>query len=121
MFGQKSVGRFFTSAEDGSIFKFAGQNIADVASGLRSGNISPDELPIQYVVRDGQNIAINNRSLLALRRAGLDPAVTIDVTGDPFAEARITKRLAEMGGAPSDTIRVRGAGSNASYLDWLSC
>jgi hypothetical protein len=70
-------------------------------------------------VRDGQNIAINNRSLLALRRAGVDPTATIDVTGDPFAEARITNRLNEMGGAPSETIRVRGAGSNASYLDWL--
>lgn len=93
-----------------------GQNIADVASGLRSGAISPDELPIQYVARDGQNIAINNRSLLALRRAGLDPTVTVDVSGDAFAEARITNRLAEMGGQPSDTIRVRGAGPNASYF-----
>jgi filamentous hemagglutinin len=119
LFGQRSVGRFFTSEEDGSTFKFAGQNIADVASGVRSGAISPDELPIQYVVRDGQNIAINNRSLLALTRAGVDPTVTVDVTGDPFAEARITNRLNEMGGAPSETIRVRGAGSNASYLDWL--
>lgn len=119
LFGQKSVGRFFTSEEDGSTFKYAGQNIADVASGLRSGAISPNELPIQYVVRDGQNIAINNRSLLALTRAGIEPTVTEDVTGNAFAEARITNRLAEMGGQPSDTIRVRGPARTRTT--WTGC
>jgi filamentous hemagglutinin len=119
-FGQQSVSRTFTTAENGSTFKYVGQRVSDVASRLRSGSISPDELPIEFVVRDGQNIAVNNRSLLALRRAGHDPTVMIDRTGDALIEARTTERLAEMGGAASDTIRVRGAGSNASYLDWLS-
>ena len=119
-FGQKSVSRFFTSAEDGSTWTHAGESIASVASGLRDGSISPDELGIEYVVRDGEMIAINNRSLLALRRAGFEPTQIVDVTGDAFAEKRITQRLAEMGGSGSDTIRVRGAGSDASYLDGLS-
>jgi hypothetical protein len=90
--------------------------VADVASALRRGVISPDELPIEYVVRGGQRIAINNRSLLALRRAGLDPIRTLDLTGDAFAETRLTQRLDEMGGVPSPTIRVRGAGPNASAI-----
>jgi len=72
-------------------------------------------MSIQYVVRDGQKIAINNRSLLALQRAGLDPSVTPDVTADAFNETGITNRLAEMDGQPLDTIRVPGAGPNASY------
>jgi len=43
------VGRTFTSAEEGSTFKHAGESIADVAKGLRGGKIPPDALPIEYV------------------------------------------------------------------------
>ena len=119
LFGQRSVSRIFTTAEEGSTFKYAGWKVADVASGLRSGAISPADVPIQFVARDGQRIAINNRSLLAFRRAGIEPTHTIDMTGAAWAEARISQRLAEMGGSPSSVIRVRGAGTSASYLDPL--
>jgi hypothetical protein len=119
LFGQEGVRRFFTTAEEGSDFVFAGRRVADVASGLRKGSISPDDIPVQYIVRDGRRIAINNRSLLAFRRAGVSPTQTVDVTGNPVMEARLSKRLAEMGGAPSSTIRVRGASKESSYLDLL--
>lgn len=101
-------------------FKYAGQSIAKVASGLRSGAISADELPIEYIVRNGQNIAINNRSLLAFRRAGINPTRLINKTGDELLEARLDERLAEMGGIGSDTIRVRGAGFTASLFEPLT-
>lgn len=101
-------------------FPETGESVADVAAGLRRGSISPSELPIRYIVRDGQRIAINNRFLLALRRGGLDPTATVNVSGNPIFETRLSQRLAEMGGFPSETIRVRGAGSNASFLDWLT-
>jgi hypothetical protein len=109
LFGQRSVSRTFTTAENGSDFKYAGMKISDAAGGLRNGSISPDELPIQY--------AVNNRSLLALVRAGLQPTVTIDVSDDARLVSRVEGRLAEMGGSPSQVIRVRGAGPDASYFD----
>lgn len=87
-----------------------------VANGLRSGRISPDQLPIEFIVRKGQRIAVNNRSLTALRRAGLQPTRTIDVTGDIVKVKRVENRLLEMGGLPSDVIRIRGAGGNASAI-----
>jgi hypothetical protein len=75
---------------------------------------SPNQLPVQVIIRDGQVIAVNNRSLAALRRAGLEPTVTIDVTSDATIFQRVVNRLDEMGGQPSDVIRIRGAGPNAS-------
>jgi hypothetical protein len=33
--------------------------------------------------------------------------------------AAVASRTPAMGGAASDTIRVRGAGPDASFLDWL--
>ncbi|MGH3080705.1 MAG: RHS repeat-associated core domain-containing protein, partial [Gaiellaceae bacterium] len=119
LFGQEGVRRTFTTAEEGSDFIFAGRRVADVASGLRRGTISSDDVPVRYIVRDGHRIAINNRSLLAFRRAGVAPTRTVDVTGNSVLETRLTGRLAEMGGSPSSTIRVRGAGRRASYLDVL--
>ena len=105
-FGQKGVSSSFRHGE------FAGRSIDDVAVGLRNGTISPNQLPIQTVTRDGVQIAVNNRSLLALRKAGLEPTIIKNVTGNPFFEKQITQRLGEMGGAVADdfipVIRVGG-------------
>jgi hypothetical protein len=96
---------------------FAGQRISDVAAGLRSGAISPRRLPVEVVNRDGALYALNNRSTLALRRGGIDPAdwTLRNVTGNPAVERKLSQRLAS-DGIPngSDVIRVRGAGPNAS-------
>jgi hypothetical protein len=119
LFGQKSVSSTFTSPSNSS-FKYAGDSIADVASGLRSGAIHADELPIQYIARNGQNVALNNRSLLALRRAGVEPTRLIDMTGNAELERRLTGRLAEMGGSASDVTRVRGGAPNASLFEPLT-
>ena len=52
-----------------------------VVNGLRKGSISPDRLPIQFIIRDGERIAFDNRSFTALTRAGLNPTKLINVTG----------------------------------------
>lgn len=67
LFGQASVISVFAHGPH------AGRTIGEVAQGLRAGTISPNSLPVGYVVRNGQAIALNNRSLLALRRAGMQP------------------------------------------------
>ncbi len=93
-FGQASVGRRFTRPEK-SDFKYAGWEVEDVAEGLRTGQINPDELPVQFIRRDGVRYAINNRSLKALRMAGMEPTILIDITGHPYYEPELTRRLEE--------------------------
>ena len=114
LFGQRSVGRTFTSVERGSTFEFAGESIADVARGLRAGTISPDQLPVRFVEISGQRVAVNNRSLTALRRAGMEPTRLIDQSDNATAVRQVMGRLREMGNSPSETIRIRGMVPNAN-------
>lgn len=98
---------------------FAGQTIGDVAGGLRAGKIHPGDLPVDVMVRNGETIGLNTRSMLALRRGGIDPADWIlnDVTGVPGMERLLTERLLRnqlTGG--TDVLRITGAGRNASNL-----
>ncbi|MFQ5614669.1 MAG: RHS repeat-associated core domain-containing protein, partial [Anaerolineae bacterium] len=108
-FGQASVGPRFTSPRK-SDFKYAGWKLEDVAGGLRSGQISPDELPVRFIERDGMRYAINNRSLKTLRMAGVEPTILIDITGDPYYEKALTRRLAEANrlGIDLNDIPIRG-------------
>ena len=92
-FAQQGIASVFRNGE------FAGQSLETVANGLRSGIISPNQLPITVVVRDGVAYTLNNRSLMALRMAGLEPTVINNVTGNAIFEAQLTERLAEMGGS----------------------
>ncbi|MEM6958885.1 MAG: RHS repeat-associated core domain-containing protein, partial [Myxococcota bacterium] len=110
LFGQQAVSRTFTPPDGPrpSDFEFAGQPIADVAAGIRRGEISPDQIPVQFVRIEGQGrVAVNNRSLTTLRRAGVEPTRAIEVTS-PLVERRVRSRLREMGGHARDTIRIRG-------------
>jgi hypothetical protein len=91
-FAQRGISAAFRHGE------FAGRSIDEVATGLRAGTISSDQLPINVVVRNGIRYTMNNRSLMALRQAGLEPTVINDVTGNAFFERQLTERLAELGG-----------------------
>lgn len=55
-------------------------------------------------------ITMNNRSLTALSKANMKPTVLIDITGDAANEAKLTQRLSEMGGQPSESILIRKIG-----------
>lgn len=108
-FGQATVRSTFAHGPH------AGKTIGEVAAALRSGAISADSLPIEYVIRNGQAVALNNRSLLALRRAGLEPTITRNMTGDAMAEALLNSHL--QGGLPSYVIRVRGGPPGTSLIE----
>ena len=108
-FGQASVKSHFAHGP------CAGMSIEEVAAGLRAGRIAPDQLPIAFIVGHGERIALNNRSLLALRRAGLAPTRRIDRTGVPQFEKLLDAHLA--GGPPSDCIRVRGGPPGTSRIE----
>jgi len=109
LFGQKSVSPYFS--EKGS---FNGASIESIAQKLPAGEISPDALPIEYIVRDGKMITLNNRSLTALSKAGMQPTQLIDKTGNAFLEKQLTERLSEMGGQPSTTMYIRKLGEIVS-------
>jgi hypothetical protein len=104
-FGQKGISSTFRHGE------FAGKTIDEVAAGLRSGAIKPSQLPIQVVTRNGVQYTINNRSLMALRKAGLDPTDITDVTGIKRFEDELTGRLQEIGEMADDFVpHIRGGG-----------
>lgn len=91
-FGQRAISATFRNGE------FAGRTVASVAEGLQSGAVSPNQLPINVVVRDGVSYTMNNRSLMALRLAGVAPTIINNVTGNAVFERALTQRLAQMAG-----------------------
>jgi len=107
-FGQANVKSTFAHGP------FAGRSIGDVASGLRSGKISPNDLPVEFVIRNGEKVALNNRSLTALRRAGMQPTKMINRTGSARHEKLLDQHLG--GGSPSDFIRIRGGPPGTSNI-----
>jgi hypothetical protein len=103
-FAQKGVSSVFAHGE------FAGMTVDEVAALLRERKVSPNQLPVNVIVREGVAYTLNNRSLTALRLAGEEPTVLVDVTGDPVWERRLTARLNEIGDAigPDFVPIVRG-------------
>jgi len=56
-------------------------------TGLQAGTVAPDQWPIQVIERGGVRSTLNNRSLMALRLAGMAPTSIRNVTGNPMFEA----------------------------------
>src|SRR5262249_15720223 len=99
---------------------FAGKTIGGLANDLRSGAISPQEVPVEYIQGDGARLIVNTRSSLALRRANIPSSkwTLIDRTGDPFTQENIFSRLMRnsLTYKGTDTLRITGLGKDASSL-----
>lgn len=82
----------------------------DVAAALRSGALAPAEVPINYIVRDGQTIILNTRSAQALDAAGIPRSQWngVNKTGDSLFEGLLDGQLSRNRGAPFDTVRPSG-------------
>ena len=78
---------------------FAGQTVGDMAAALRSGVINPANVPIQYIVQDGNTLMLNTRSAQALEQAGIPRVLwnAVDMTGDAAAQARLAAQLQRNG------------------------
>jgi filamentous hemagglutinin len=104
VFAQKTFGQTFSSGG-----KFAGQTIDDVAGSLRSGSMRAGDVPIEYIVRDGNTLMLNTRSAQALQQAGVPRSQwnAVNMTGNAAAEARLTGQLQRnglgSGGIPNPT------------------
>jgi hypothetical protein len=72
----------------------------------------PKDVPIQYIIRDGNTLILNTRSAQALERAGIPRSEwnAIDMTGNPDAEARLTGQLKRNGLTSQGTPTVTSSG-----------
>src|SRR5207249_6042662 len=76
LFGQRGVSPAFSSKG-----RFKGADIDAVVEKLKSGELTPDDLPVEYIWVGGQKVVVNNRSLTALSKAGKQPTKMRDMTG----------------------------------------
>jgi hypothetical protein len=76
-------------SQDSISYRFKdGSTIDDLARGLRSGQINPDDVPpIRLVERDGKLYTLDNRRLEAFRRAGVDIPYRMAMPGEIASEA----------------------------------
>lgn len=88
---------------------FAGRSIPSVANDLRLGTVSPSEVPVGYVTRNGINLIDNTRSSIALQEAGIpmNQWNLVNRTGKPFFENSVTTKLANNGLPNTGTNSVR--------------
>ncbi len=89
-YAQRTFSENFSSAG-----AFAGKTVDEVASALRSGELKASDVPIQYIVKDGQSLILNTRSAQALETAGIPRSqwYAVNMTGDAAAEARLAGQL----------------------------
>lgn len=108
-FAQKTFKSTF-SAEG----KFAGRAVSDVAADLRAGRLAPNQVPIEYIVRDGNTLILNTRSAQALEQAGIprNQWNAVNVTGNAQAEARLTGQLTRNRLTSQGTPTVRPSNGN---------
>jgi RHS repeat-associated protein len=74
---------------------FKNLTIDDVADALRAGTLTPDDVPIDIVVRAGNTLILNTRSAQALTRAGIprENWTVVDRTGNNFYERLVSRQL----------------------------
>jgi RHS repeat-associated protein len=89
---------------------FAGKSVEQVAAALRSGAMKASEVPINYIVRDGETIILNTRSAKALELAGIPRSQWngINQTGNQMFEELLDGQLARNPGGPFKTVRPSG-------------
>jgi hypothetical protein len=97
-----AAGRFAQTSYSETFSKgglFGGRTINDVAGDLSSGVLSPKDVPINVVVRDGNTLITNTRSAQALTRAGIPRGSwnVVDQTGNPLYENLLTGQLGRNG------------------------
>lgn len=89
-YAQKTFGKYF-SAEG----KFAGQTVDDVAKQLISGALKASDVPVDYIVRNGNILILNTRSSQALTQAGIPRSqwTVVNRTGQEQFEAMLSGQL----------------------------
>jgi hypothetical protein len=97
---------------------FAGRTIGGLASELRSGTLSPGDVPVGFVVLEGNCLIVNTRSSLALTRAGIPRSEwklqDLTATETKNIQDRLVRNKLTAQG--TDALRITHAGDEASNL-----
>ena len=107
-FAQKTFSEAFS--EGG---KFSGKTIDDVAAMLRSDQLKPSDVPLEFFTRgNGQTLILNTRSAEALRRAGIPRSQWhgVDISGNIPALKRLAGQLNRNDLWPNGIPTVRPSG-----------
>jgi len=97
-YAQTTYSKYF-SAEGQRIYSaLAGKQIRtvnDLANALISGAIKPADVPIDYIVRDGNILILNTRTTQALTQAGVPRSQwnAVNRTGEAFYENSLNNQL----------------------------
>jgi len=89
-FAQKTFSETFSAGG-----KFAGRSINDVAGALRSSSMKASDVPIDFIIRNGNTLILNTRSAQALTRAGIPRSKwnAVNRTGQKDFEGRLSGQL----------------------------
>ncbi len=90
---------------------FAGKSLDEVISSLKSGSMSPSDLPINYMEGNGGRLVDNNRSAYVLQQAGIPESKwnwQTNNVNNPEVISRIEQKLFKNGltNAGTDSVRV---------------
>jgi RHS repeat-associated protein len=102
VFAQKTYSAKFST--EGSL---AGKSVDDVTALLRTGEMKPGDIPVNYIVRDGQTIILNTRSAQALESAGIPRSQWngVNQTGSKFFEKLLDSQMRRNPGGPFESVR----------------
>jgi len=93
--------------------RFSGKTIDEVARMLRSGQLKPSDVPLEFFTRgNGQTLISNTRSAEALRRAGIPRSQWhgVDISGNVPALRRLAKQLNQNNLWPNGIPNVKPSG-----------
>jgi RHS repeat-associated protein len=106
-FAQKTFGSMFSKGGT-----FAGKSVDEVAAALSSGTMKPSQVPIDFVVREGNTLILNTRSAQALVAAGVPRSAWTGVnrTGQEAFENMLSGQLQKNGLTSEGIATVRRSG-----------
>lgn len=114
-YAQKTYSNIF-SAEGRKIYSdLAGEpinTIDDLVSAINSGKVNVADLPVEYIVRDGNILILNTRTSQALTQAGIPRSQwkAIDRTGEALFEELLDGQLFRNKLTSEGTSTVRPSG-----------
>jgi RHS repeat-associated protein len=122
-YAQKTYRNSF-SLDDAPLFtrttpgpRFSGWTVEQAADYLNRGILTPRQVPVDYIIRDGNMLILNTRSAQALTQANIPRSqwFGINRTGNPAFEARLTGQLSRNRLTSQGTSQVRSAGGGWTH------
>jgi len=117
-FAQKTYSSTFSKDGIKEFSELAGKpinTVDDLANALKTGTIKPQDIPIDYIVRDGNTLILNTRSSQALTQAGISRSQwnAVNRTGNQLYENMLTGQLSRNGltSSGTPTVKISGGGN----------